>query len=102
MKRLYARELPDSIRVRALVGLCKMGAQSGGNTKVDRMAVSCSTSQGRLAASPRAPWSIWPRSCARARIAAHVPQSCLQVSGGRRCDGRLPALGCRGTGISHA
>ena len=34
MKRLYAKELPDSIRVRALVGLCKMGAQSGGNTKV--------------------------------------------------------------------
>ena len=34
LKRLYARELPDSIRVRALVGLCKMGAQSGGNPKV--------------------------------------------------------------------
>lgn len=33
LKKLYARELPDGIRVRALVGLCKMGAQSGGNPK---------------------------------------------------------------------
>lgn len=30
LKSLYAKDLPDSIRVRALVGLCKMGSSNAG------------------------------------------------------------------------